>query len=530
MTPQGPPRTPPTHDRAIMHQAPPATASQGGVTSPERVKGFSGLTRPTNGGSRQRPPRPSSEVALRLQVARVCDTVVALGALLAVFVLSNLGRMPEGFREFLAMRVTVRNLLYLIAFVLVWRGLCWLTGLYNWQLVRQRRAEYARVALTCGLISAAALIFPAISVTGAFRYSTVFYFWATATAAMLVLRMIVQALVAAPESGTTREAIIVGTGPRGQRLLGELRDTRPGEYHIVGFLDSDDHRSPTEVQRPLLGTLDDIEAVLMRHAIDEVLIALPIKSRYTEIQGVIESCERVGVRARFLADLFGPTRGWVSHVEDEQVSLIAAPPAPNGWRFAAKRTTDLIGASLALVLVAPVLVASAIAIKLTSKGPVLFIQHRYGLNRRLFRMYKLRTMVADAERLQIELEDKNEASGPVFKIRADPRITPVGRFLRRTSIDELPQLINVFRGEMSLVGPRPLPTRDVHRFTEAALMRRFSVRPGLTCLWQISGRSNLNFQDWIRLDLQYIDEWSLPLDLKILLRTLPVVVRGAGAS
>jgi lipopolysaccharide/colanic/teichoic acid biosynthesis glycosyltransferase len=183
-----------------------------------------------------------------------------------------------------------------------------------------------------------------------------------------------------------------------------------------------------------------------------------------------------------------------------------------------------------LILLSPVLLVAAVAIKLSSPGPVIFTQERYGLNRRRFRMYKLRTMVADAEALQAGLEDQNEASGPVFKIRADPRITPVGRILRRTSLDEVPQLLNVLRGEMSLVGPRPLPARDVDRFTEAALMRRFSIRPGVTCLWQICGRSDLTFDDWIRLDLKYIDEWSFGLDLQILVQTVPAVLRGTGAS
>jgi exopolysaccharide biosynthesis polyprenyl glycosylphosphotransferase len=474
--------------------------------------------------------RPSPDLELRIQLARLCDGIVAVGALLGVFVVTNLGHMPDGLRDFLAMRVTVKNLLYLAAFIAAWRLVSWLTGLYDWRQLTSRRSEFLRLALTCTLISSAALTFPVLSVTGAFRYSTIFLFWLTATATMLVLRTVVRTVTAVPETGTLRDTIIVGTGPRALRLLTELGDKRPGQYNVLGFVDSDDHRPAAYAPDGLLGTLDDIEGVLMRHAIDEVFIALPVKSRYADIQRIIETCERVGVRARYMADLFGASRGWVGEGEDQQLSMVTGSPAPSGWRFAAKRMTDLVGASLALVLVAPVLIASAIAIKVTSKGPVLFVQPRFGLNRRLFRMYKLRTMVADAEQLQATLEDQNEASGPVFKIRADPRITPVGRFLRRTSIDELPQLINVLRGEMSLVGPRPLPTRDVHRFTEAALMRRFSVRPGLTCLWQISGRSDLGFQDWIRLDLQYIDEWSLPLDLKILLLTVPVVVRGSGAS
>jgi exopolysaccharide biosynthesis polyprenyl glycosylphosphotransferase len=194
-----------------------------------------------------------------------------------------------------------------------------------------------------------------------------------------------------------------------------------------------------------------------------------------------------------------------------------------------KRVFDVTAGGLGLIALAPLLAAIALAIRLTSPGPTFFIQERYGLNRRIFRMYKFRTMVANAEALQLALEHLNEAAGPVFKIRDDPRITAVGRFLRRTSLDELPQLINVVMGDMSLVGPRPLPLRDVRHFSEGALMRRFSVRPGLTGLWQVSGRSELGFEDWIRLDLQYIDRWSIGLDLKILLRTVPAVMRGEGA-
>jgi exopolysaccharide biosynthesis polyprenyl glycosylphosphotransferase len=202
---------------------------------------------------------------------------------------------------------------------------------------------------------------------------------------------------------------------------------------------------------------------------------------------------------------------------------------PNDYRLRVKRGLDLVGAAVALVVLSPLMLAVAIAIKVTSPGPVIFAQERYGLNRRRFRMFKFRTMRVDAEQLQAELEQLNEADGPVFKIANDPRITRIGHLLRTTSLDELPQLVNVLHGEMSLVGPRPLPLRDVMRFSSASDMRRFSVRPGLTCLWQISGRSGLSFADWIRLDLKYIDGWSLTLDLAILARTLPAVLRGTGA-
>jgi exopolysaccharide biosynthesis polyprenyl glycosylphosphotransferase len=194
-----------------------------------------------------------------------------------------------------------------------------------------------------------------------------------------------------------------------------------------------------------------------------------------------------------------------------------------------KRLIDIVGAALGLLLFAPALLAIALAVRLTSPGPVFFVQERYGLNRRIFRMYKFRTMVQDAEARQADLEHINELDGPVFKIRSDPRITRIGGFLRRTSLDELPQLFNVLSGEMSMVGPRPMATRDVHRFSESWLMRRFSVKPGLTCLWQVSGRNNLDFDEWMRLDLKYIDSWSLGLELRIMLKTVPAVLRGTGA-
>jgi len=182
-----------------------------------------------------------------------------------------------------------------------------------------------------------------------------------------------------------------------------------------------------------------------------------------------------------------------------------------------------------MIVLAPLFLAIALAIKLTSKGPVFFAQQRYGLNKRLFWMYKFRTMVQNAEALQAGLERQNEAQGPVFKIARDPRVTRVGAVLRKLSFDELPQLWNVVRGEMALVGPRPLPMRDVGLFAEGWLMRRFSMRPGLTCLWQISGRSDLDFDRWVALDLAYIDNWSLRLDAKILLQTIPAVLKGTGA-
>jgi lipopolysaccharide/colanic/teichoic acid biosynthesis glycosyltransferase len=191
---------------------------------------------------------------------------------------------------------------------------------------------------------------------------------------------------------------------------------------------------------------------------------------------------------------------------------------------------DVTVSLVLLILLAPLFVFVAVVLKLSSAGPVFFVQERVGLNKRPFRLLKFRTMVQDAERLQPALEGRNEATGPVFKIRNDPRITRVGAWLRRTSIDELPQLINVFVGDMSLVGPRPLPVRDYRGFDADWHRRRVSVRPGITCLWQVGGRSSVPFERWMELDMLYIDTWSLWLDFKVLVRTLPAVLSGRGAA
>jgi exopolysaccharide biosynthesis polyprenyl glycosylphosphotransferase len=230
-------------------------------------------------------------------------------------------------------------------------------------------------------------------------------------------------------------------------------------------------------------------------------------------------------------DLFGFQRAHsvLGHVSDNR-SQVHIAVAADDERLVVKRLLDIAIASTALLFLAPLMLTIAILIKLQSNGPVFFVQERYGLHKRRFRMLKFRTMVVDAEALQAKYEANNEAQGPVFKIRNDPRMTGIGPVLRRTSLDELPQFINVLAGNMSLVGPRPLPARDVLRFEEPWLMRRFSVKPGLTCLWQINGRSDVGFDKWIRLDLEYIDNWSLALDLRILALTVPAVIRGAGAA
>jgi exopolysaccharide biosynthesis polyprenyl glycosylphosphotransferase len=260
-------------------------------------------------------------------------------------------------------------------------------------------------------------------------------------------------------------------------------------------------------------------------------IALPIKSQYTQIETVVLMLEEQGITTHMLSDLFPQKLARSQSIDFGGVPIVSMHSAPLfSWRTEAKRVFDLVSAAILLFILAPLLIVAAIAVKLDSEGPILFVQERVGLNKRRFRMLKFRTMRRDAEASQEELEHLNEKTGPIFKIRKDPRITRAGRWLRKTSVDELPQLVNVVLGDMSIVGPRPLSVRDAVRMELAWQKRRFSVKPGITCLWQVSGRSNLSFEQWMQLDLEYIDRWSLGLDASILLRTIPAIVLARGAS
>jgi exopolysaccharide biosynthesis polyprenyl glycosylphosphotransferase len=456
------------------------------------------------------------------------ETVIALAALAGVLIVTNLHAMPAGLDNFLSMRVTLRNVLLLAMMAVAWPLIFRLCGLYTASAIRQPWSERLRVGAACSLGSMLALVIPVLSRGGGMKPMSVVYFWLVTSVATLALREVRRTILFG--SRTERRVLIVGTGPRARTLSEALLEDMSAEYEIAGYVDTAGSTPVTPaIAEQYIGTLDDLESILMHRAIDEVCVALPVKSQYLAIQDVLLVCERVGVRTKYQADLFNSHVAWPKYDEPHSPT-VTMHVVPDDHRLTVKRLLDVVAAGAALVVLSPVMLIAAAAVKFTSPGPVFFAQERYGLNRRRFMMLKFRTMVADAERLQGALESQNEAAGPVFKIAADPRITRVGRLLRRTSIDELPQLFNILRGEMAIVGPRPLPVRDVRRFTRASDMRRFSVRPGLTCLWQVSGRSNLSFDEWITLDLRYIDGWSLALDFFILLRTVPAVIRGTGAQ
>jgi len=329
-----------------------------------------------------------------------------------------------------------------------------------------------------------------------------------------------------------RHMLIVGTNHRAAQFARKMQEEPELGYRVIGFSDSEwsGIAQFRDSGYKLACDLDDLPQFLRTHVVDEVVIALPMRSFHDYASRVASLCEEQGILLRILSNMFNLkiARSRAEVFEDSLITHDAG--ISEGWPLVSKRMLDFSLALVAIILVSPVFLLAAILIKLTSPGPVLFRQKRIGLNKRQFSIYKFRTMVVDAEQKIQGLEHLNEVSGPVFKIRRDPRIMPIGRFLRKTSIDELPQLFNVLKGDMSLVGPRPLPVRDYQGFDQDWHRRRFSVLPGITCLWQIAGRNSIPFEKWMELDLQYIDTWSLWLDLRIMIKTIPAVIRGSGAA
>ena len=315
-----------------------------------------------------------------------------------------------------------------------------------------------------------------------------------------------------------RRVIVAGAAMESNRLRQLIKSSGSKEIEVVA-----------EFNLAEASTARLIE-LLHEHSASSVMVSAK-HTNFERVENVIRVCEIEGVEAWLVADFFAPQIARASFDEIFGHPLIVFRSAPeSSWQMVAKQLLDFTGALLALLIFAPLMLGIAALIKLTSPGPVMFRQQRSGLNGSPFSIFKFRTMMTNAEQFKHELAAMNEMSGPVFKVTNDPRITPVGRWLRKFSLDELPQLFNVLHGEMSLVGPRPLPVDEVKRFNDLAHRRRLSVKPGLTCLWQISGRNQItDFKDWVRLDLQYIDNWSIWLDIKIILRTIGVVFAGTGS-
>lgn len=349
------------------------------------------------------------------------------------------------------------------------------------------------------------------------------FFWP----ATIILRVSVFRNMAKGDGAPLDEVLVIGAGPLGRATMEFLQGQRT--IHVVGQMRFADEKGGPHSHGEFLGSSDQLDAILRSVPVNEVYVAGTMTRQGEAMQQVVRTCERFGIPFALPANpfRFDRARPIEQGNKDGYVHYLSYDNKPA--QFALKRLFDIISSGVGVFMLLPLFAFVAAAIKLTSKGPIFFKQQRVGLNGRPFHMLKFRSMVVNAEELKAKLAAQNEQTGPVFKMKNDPRITGIGKFIRKFSIDELPQLINVLRGDMSVVGPRPPVPSEVAKY-EAWQRRRLSVRPGLTCIWQVSGRNQITFDQWMYLDMQYIDHWSFAGDLQLIFRTFPVVLTGRGAS
>ena len=475
---------------------------------------------------RKRPPAFS--FLLRMETVRRVTRVLSLllldlvGVALAIFTALaskevvhgqlDVTRAFEGMRQFLAFAYLVTALLFARS------------GLYS---KRAQRPGSTGIVASLFQVAFVALVFALVSGE---HFQSFYIFWGSLAFALLYISLLRAGYdrasgVLLRAAGRQRRAVLVGTGEHIRDVARALRDIPHAPIAVVGFVSL--KALPANGLRSL-GSLADIERILDEERIDQVIIADP---EFPQVEAVelVDRCHVRGVRVRVAPSTMEILIHRAEFVPGESVPLFELkPPVFEGIDFFLKRTFDLVGSVLLLLLLSPLLAAIWLAVRFSSRGPVVYRSSRPGIGQRPFDCLKFRTMHTDAEQHQADLEALNEASGALFKIRDDPRMTAVGRFLRRFSLDELPQLVNVLRGEMSLVGPRPLPERDFEMLEEWH-RKRYLVLPGITGLWQVSGRSELDFDDLVHLDFIYLEHWSLALDLTILFKTIPAVVSRRGA-
>jgi exopolysaccharide biosynthesis polyprenyl glycosylphosphotransferase len=475
---------------------------------------------------RKRPPAVS--FLLRVETARRVVRVLSLlaldfaGVALAIFTALVLKAVVLGHLDATQAYEETKQILafaYLVTALLFARS-----GLYAG---RGQRPGLARIVAALFQVAFVALLFAVVSGQ---HFSSFYIFWGSLGIALLYvpsLRYLYERATGAimRATGRQRRAVLVGTGRHIREVAHALADAPHSRIDVIGFISL--RALPANGLRAL-GSLENLDEVLATERIDEVIIADPDFPQ-GEAVGLVDRCHRRGVRVRIAPSTMEILIHRAEFVPGESVPLFELkPPVFEGIDFALKRTFDIVGATLLLIAISPLLFAIWVVVRSTSRGPALFHSMRQGIGERPFACLKFRTMYVDSEHRQADLEGLNEASGALFKIRDDPRTTRVGRLLRRFSLDELPQLVNVLRGEMSLVGPRPLPERDFEQL-EQWHRKRYLVLPGITGLWQVSGRSELDFDDLVHLDFIYLEHWSLALDLTILLKTVPAVLSRRGA-
>ncbi len=462
-----------------------------------------------------------------------------LDVVLVTFIFANVWELAN-YGQFVSLdtlhrvQFTVWHLGAMLILAALWYLVFSLLGLYDFRRVESWGQRLWRVFAACSLGVAGIMFALNLLAVPGLRGPVPAGFWLATILIFLVYRSILWiGFYKARTSGRNiRYVVIVGLGERSIALWRRLEKAKLG-YRLLGFVDDGvpDEFLENELGGPFLSPLSRFSEYLANHVVDEVLLALPMKSHYDQALQTIKTCAVQGIRIRLLTDLFDLPPGVDYHIErvDEYAFITYDTDVHSEFQHDFKRVFDTLVSGLALIVFSPLMLAISIAILIADGWPIFYLQERVGYNKRRFKMFKFRTMIRDAEKMQDELEALNRVAGPAFKIENDPRVTKLGRFLRKTSLDELPQFLNVFLGQMSLVGPRPLPVRDFERFYDDAHRRRFSVKPGLSGLWQVSGRSDMNFEEWMKLDTYYVDNWSFWLDLRILMRTVGVVFKMKGA-
>lgn len=463
------------------------------------------------------------------RIAQLADGLTTAASFGGAYFLWNAFRITTGISS--PFQISSRHLWAVAAFSVIWVVIFTKQNAYSYQRFTSLKKEIKIVTRTT--IFGVFLFFSAIFLLRfgyiPRSYIIIFAFISFISLSLekVVLFNIAQML---RKKGKNRKKIIVvGTGTRAKSFI-EIVVKNPGcGLDVVGLITGDKAKVGMEFYGyKVIGSNEDIEKILHQNPVDEVMICVSTK-RFDQIRQILECCEREGVQVRLSSDFFGKIAKQVTIDQVYELPIISFIMTPDKeWSLYLKRLIDIAVSAMLLIILLPVFLIFAALIKLTSKGPVFYQWNVIGLNKKPFRSWKFRTMIPEADGMKASLESQNIMKGPVFKVKDDPRVTKLGKFLRKYSLDELPQLWSVLKGDMSLVGPRPAGPHELARY-ESWQRRKLSIRPGITCLWQVSGRNKIDdFDQWAKLDLEYIDNWSLRLDLKILLRTIAAVVKGSG--
>jgi exopolysaccharide biosynthesis polyprenyl glycosylphosphotransferase len=471
-------------------------------------------------------------VLYALRVSDIGLTMLSFGLAAALSVSESKG---ASIATVLASKVSLSSCVLFAIAILLCHAVFSMCGMYQSRRMSRKSSEVLHVlramTFSIALLWCEGKLFYILVITPTFLVA----FWVIGSVVIITTRLLLRSVAQAirKRGRNLHHLLVLGTNARAIEFGRRLGTIPERGYRLMGFVDDDwsGMEKFRESGFPFACRYDDLAEFLRNNVVDEIAIFLPVRSFYQRSAEIAQLARHHGILVRLDIDIFDLK---FAHHGAEATGgvpqIVADSNDIDGRQLLMKRIFDVIGSLTLLIVLSPLFLIVAILIKMTSSGTVFFKQLRVGLNKRQFTMYKFRSMVPAAESIQEKLEHLNEMTGPMFKIKNDPRITPLGRVMRRTSIDELPQLFNVLKGDMSLVGPRAIPLRDYQLFSEDWHRRRFSVSPGMTCLWQVCGRSSIPFEQWMVLDMQYIDRWSLWLDLKILALTIPAVIRGSGAA